>query len=270
MLKTERLEKILAKIQEQHTISVGDLSACFDVSEITIRRDLDDLYDMGKIMRVRGGAQRLGPNSPEPPVIHRQIEQVVEKEAIARKALEFISDGETIALESGSTTLALARALAAQKWQILQVVTNSITILNALVRVPGICVTFIGGFVDPNELCTYGALTEEALRHLHVQKLFCGCRGLDPKFGRSNEIQTGIEIGTVRAFVASSCQVFVLADHTKFGKVFSLQLLTTSEINTLITTEIAPQNSLEEIQKQGVKIVKAPLPRSEPEEHPVN
>lgn len=260
MLKSERQEKILAKILEKSTISVADLSACFDVSEITIRRDLDDLYRMGKIQRVRGGAQRLGPNSHEPPVIHRQMEQVAEKEAIARKALEFINDGETIALESGSTTLALARLLSSHKWQSLQVVTNSITILNQLLHVPGVRIAFIGGFVDQNEMCTFGKLTEEALSHLHIHKYFCGCRGLDPKFGRSNEIQSGIEIGTVRAFVASSSEVFVLADHTKFGRIFPLQLLAISDIDTLITTELTPQTMLEEIQQQGVRVVKAVLP----------
>lgn len=259
MLKPERQERILAKIQEVQTASVADLAVCLAVSEITIRRDLDELHRLGKIQRVRGGAQRLGPNTPEPPVIHRQMEQVAEKEAIARKALEFIQDGETIALESGSTTLALTHAITTRKWQNLQVITNSIPILNLLSQTPGIRLVFIGGFVDANEMCTYGQLAEEALGRLRIHKYFCGCRALDARFGRSNEIQSGIEIGTVRAFLASSNQVFVLSDHTKFGKVYPLQLLAIPEINVLITTELAPQSELDAIAAQNVMIIKAPL-----------
>lgn len=260
MLKTERQEKILAEISEKNTISITDLTANFDVSEITIRRDLDDLDRLGKIQRIRGGARRLGLNTAEPPVIHRQLEQVDEKEAIAAKALEFIHDGEIIALESGSTTLWLARAISRRAWQNLQVVTNSITILNLLLAQPGIRMIFLGGFADSNEMCTYGKLTEEALSHLHIDKYFCGCRGLDPHFGRSNEIQTGIEIGTVRAYAAAANQIFVLADHTKFGRVFALQLLPTSGMDVIVTTTLTPAEYLQEITSLGKQVIIARLP----------
>ncbi|MEA4910282.1 MAG: DeoR/GlpR family DNA-binding transcription regulator [Anaerolineaceae bacterium] len=257
--KITRQEEILACFSQDGIISISSLSAQFGVSEITIRRDLLDLERKGKIERVRGGARIARSHSYEPPVVHRQMEQVAEKEAIALGARDLIRDGETIALESGSTAQALAKAISQKKWQQLQVVTNSLLTVNLLISVPGIQTTFIGGFVDPNEMCTYGKLAEEVLGRLHVDKYFCGCRGITPSFGRSNEIQTGIEVGTVKAFAKAAGQIIVLADHTKFGKTFSLQLLDISEIDTIITTDQAPREMLEEIQRLGVHILGSSL-----------
>ncbi|NMB88861.1 MAG: DeoR/GlpR transcriptional regulator, partial [Chloroflexi bacterium] len=154
--KITRQEEILACFSQDGIISISSLSAQFGVSEITIRRDLLDLERKGKIERVRGGARIARSHSYEPPVVHRQMEQVAEKEAIALGARDLIRDGETIALESGSTAQALAKAISQKKWQQLQVVTNSLLTVNLLISVPGIQTTFIGGFVDPNEMCTYG------------------------------------------------------------------------------------------------------------------
>jgi len=255
MLKTERQKKIIHEIENKEVVSVADLTTNLQVSEITIRRDLDELEKLGKIQRVRGGARSNDPALSEPPVVQRQLDQVVEKEAIAARALDFIQDGETIALESGSTTMALARKIAAQKWQNLQVVTNSVLLLNLLLRVRGINMAFVGGFVDANELCSYGKLTEEALSHFHIEKYFCGCRGLDLRFGRTNEFQTGIEIGTVRAFAMASDKIFTLVDHTKFGRQYPLQLLPLADIDVVITSTKAPSEILNGLKERGIEVI---------------
>ena len=255
MLKSERQRKIIHEIEHNDIVTVIDLTRNLKVSEITIRRDLDELESIGKIQRVRGGARLNDATGSEPPVVHRQQEQIKEKEAITAKAVTYIQDGDTLALESGSTAMMLARKIASQKWQNLQVVTNSVLILNLLLRVRGINMAFIGGFVDANELCTYGKMTEEALSHFHIDKYFCGCRGFDLRMGRTNEFQTGVEIGTVRSFATASDQIFTLVDHTKFGRKFPLQLLPISEIDYVITSNKVPQSILDELKQLGIKVI---------------
>lgn len=255
MLKSERQRKIIRQIEQNDVVTVLDLTKNLKVSEITIRRDLDELERVGKIQRVRGGARLNGAADNEPPVVHRQQEQVKEKEAIAAKAVTYIQDGDTIALESGSTAMILARKIASFEWQNLQIVTNSVLILDLLLRVRGINMAFVGGFVDANEMCTYGKLTEEALSHFHIDKYFCSCRGFDLRVGRTNAFQTGVEVGTVRSFAAASDQIFTMADHTKFGRKFPLQLLPISEIDTVITSTKVSQAILDELKQLGIEVI---------------
>ncbi len=114
MLKEERHDKIVKEVLKRGPVSVTDLAASLHVSEITVRRDLDDLDRGGYLKRIRGGAQPLSPREPEPPILQRQLCQVKEKQAIGAAAAELVKEGDVIALEAGSTTIELARALAAR------------------------------------------------------------------------------------------------------------------------------------------------------------
>lgn len=264
MLKQERQAKIISQIRLNRTATVTQLSEILNVSEITIRRDLDELADSEKIQRIHGGGALLQSDEREPPILHRQNEQAIEKEAIARQALNFFKNGDTIGIESGSTTLAMARLIARQAWDNLHIVTNSIPILNLLLPFPGIHVMFLGGMINPSELCSNCNPTDAMLKHIHIDTYFCGCRGLHPNFGRSNEMQNGIEIGTVRSFVSASDRIVVLADHTKFSKTFPLQLLQITEIDIVITSKLAPNKVLDDIREQGVIVEIAPQPKDLP------
>ncbi len=240
-------------------VSVAELKQIFDVSEITIRRDLDNLEHEGFLHRVHGGARIAARSHPEPPVLLRQKEHVEEKEAISELAFELIQDGDVIALESGSTTIALARKIAEKRWENLQVITNNFEIQKVLRNASNIQLMFVGGFVDQQEMCTYGELAEAALKSLRVRKYFCGCRGIDPEFGRSNNIQTGFEIGTVRAFAEISDQIILLADHTKFGLTFALQMLPIDQIDVIITSDHTPVEVLSRFEAKGIRIRVAEL-----------
>ena len=259
-MKLERQEKILSQIVQDRMVSVSRLSELFKVSEITIRRDLDELTRSGKIQRVHGGGGLPESPEPEPPILQRQSEQLTEKEAIARLAFTYICDGNTIGLEAGSTTLNLARLIAAHQWDNLNVVTNSVPILNLLVPVKGISLMFVGGLINSSELCSNFSPSDEMLKHIHIDTYICGCRGLHPSFGRSNDVQSGIEIRTVHAFAAASDQIIVMADHTKFSKIFPVQLLPITEMDVVITSNLAPENMQAEIRQQGVVVEIAEVP----------
>ena len=259
MLKTERQDAIVAEVWRRGTVSVADLAARLGVSEITIRRDIDELGALGRLQRIRGGARRLMPRDPEPPAVQRQAECAEEKRAIGLAALGLVHDGDVIAIESGSTTLELARAIAGRAWRLLQVVTNSFTVLNELLRVPGVQVVFAGGAVNADEMGTYGALAEETLKRLNIDRLFLSCRAIDPRTGLSNDLQAGRMVGVERAFVAASRQVIVLADHTKFGRVFLMQIVPATDIDIVVTDDLTSPDVLEELSRQDTQVVVAPV-----------
>jgi DeoR/GlpR family transcriptional regulator of sugar metabolism len=257
MMKSERQDEILREVKRARTATVPVLADLLGVSEITVRRDLDDLARAGLLERVRGGARLHSPRGPEPPVVQRQVSQVEEKQAIGQAAVDLVMDGDAIALESGSTVLEMARCLARRPWAHLQVVTNSFRILEELIHVPGIQLVFIGGLVSRDELGTFGVLAEDMLKNIRVNKLFLGCRGIDPHIGLMNDLGAEIEVATVRAMAASTEQVIALADHSKFGHSFFLRTLPISAVDVIVTDSQTPNSILEELRKQDIRIVLA-------------
>ena len=263
MLKSERQDAIVAEVWRRGIASVADLAALLGVSEITVRRDMDELGAAGRVQRIRGGARPLMPRDHEPPVVQRQAEQAEEKRAIGLAALELVHDGDVIGIESGSTSLELARALAGRTWRWLQVVTNSFTVLGELLRVPGVHLVFVGGSVNSDEMGTCGTLAEDTLKRINIDKLFISCRGIDPRAGVTNDLQAEPVVGVERAFVAAARQVIVLADHTKFGRVFLLQIVPTNEIDAIVTGCPTPSEILQEFGKQDTRVIVAPLQSQE-------
>ena len=254
-LKSVRQDSILKEVLRRGPVSIGDLAAFLKVSEITVRRDLDELHANGLLERVRGGARTLNPRDPEPPIVTRLLSQAAEKQAIGQAAVELISDGDVIALESGSTTLEFARAIARHSWQNLQVVTNSLLISEILMRVPGVQLVFIGGYFKPEEMCTFGVLAEDMLARMRFNKLFIGCRGIDPEGGLTTDLQSETEVFTVRAMAAAAGQVTVLADHTKFGHTFLLRALPISKVDTIITDAFTPETILDKLRKHDTQVI---------------
>jgi DeoR/GlpR family transcriptional regulator of sugar metabolism len=257
-LKSERQDSILKEVLRRGPVSIPDLAVFLDVSEITVRRDLDDLHANGLLERVRGGARPLSIRGPEPPVIQRAELQTSEKQAIGQAAINLIADGDVIALESGSTTLEFARAIARHSWQNLQVVTNGFLISEILMRVPGVQLVCIGGYFKPEEMCTLGVLAEDMLSRMRFNKLFIGCRGIDPEGGITTDLQSETEVFTVRAMAAASDQVIILADHTKFNHTFLLRALPIAKVDIVITDPITPDNILEKLRKQDIQVIVIP------------
>jgi DeoR/GlpR family transcriptional regulator of sugar metabolism len=257
-LKSERQDSILKEVLRRGPVSITDLAAFLDVSEITVRRDLDDLHANGLLERVRGGARPLSIRGPEPPVIQRAELQTSEKQAIGQAAINLIADGDVIVIESGSTTLEFARAIARRTWKNLQVATNGFLVSEILMRVPGVQLICIGGYFKPEEMCTVGVLAEDMLGRMRFNKLFIGCRGIDPEGGITTDLQSETEVFTVRAMAAASDQVIILADHTKFNHTFLLRALPITKVDIVITDPITPENILEKLRKQDIQVVVIP------------
>lgn len=259
-----RRERIRQTIAARREASVSDLSRLLGVSPSTIRRDLERLRQEGLLERHHGGATapNVPPSPPELPIFQRTAQQAAEKRAIGLAAAELVQDGSVIGIESGSTSLELARALAQRSWQSLHVVTNSFAVVNELVRAPGVHMVFVGGSVNPGEMGTFGSMAEEMLRRVNIDRLFMTCRGLDPRAGLSNDSSAESTLSAERALVRSSREVIVLADHTKFGRVFPLQSVPVADLNTVITDSLAPGELVEELRRQGVQVIVAAVPEA--------
>lgn len=233
MLVTERRERILAAARERGAASVAELAAALQVSEMTVRRDIDQLADEGVVERVRGGMRlRAGHRPSTAPAVS------AERRAIAEAAATMIEPGMAIGIAGGATGLALARAV--RDVADLTVVTNSLSVAD-LFSPPERAdapytqtVVLTGGVRTPAESLV-GPVAVRALEHLHCDLVFLDAHGLDVHAGITT--MNLLEAETSRAFMATAREVIVLADHTRWGVVGLTTIADLSDIDRLITDD---------------------------------
>ena len=247
----ERQAALLHFIQQQTRATVSELSAHFDVSVATVRRDLDALTERGDVARFHGGAMARQQAPPEQPVLERSREQADEKQRIARAAANFIENGDTIFLGSGTTVLEVAKRL--QHRQALTVITNSVLVVNELADAPGVAVISLGGMVRSSEMSMIGHLTEQALGEVRAQKIIMGIRALDIEQGLTNDYLP--ETMTDRAILSQGGTVIIVADHSKCGRVATAFLAPLSAIDVLVTDAAAPQEFIAAAKETGVDVL---------------
>jgi DeoR family transcriptional regulator of aga operon len=251
LLSTNRHQQILDFVRDHKQATVAQLSQLVDVSETTIRRDLDKLQSMGQVSRVHGGAIALKRADPEPPALQRMDENAEAKKGIGIAAASLIQNGETIFLGSGTTTLQVAASLPDDGS--LTVVTNSLTILNALAGRPNVTLIVLGGLFRYSELSMIGHITERAMEELRADKVIMGIRAINPQDGLTNDSLS--EAMTDRAIVNLGRQVIVVADHTKFGRVSTVLVAPISAVDVIVTDSQAPADQLETIRSAGVEVI---------------
>jgi DeoR/GlpR family transcriptional regulator of sugar metabolism len=257
-LKPERQESIVNEVVYRGSVTVAELAKQLNVSEITIRRDLDELAKSGVINRVRGGAMHRSPKGPEPPVVQRELAQLEEKTAIGQAAISLIDDGDVIAILSGSTPIELVRSIKRRNWENLLVITNGIMMVQELLHNPGVQIAVIGGAINQDEMGTFGVMAVDMVKNIHLHKLFTGCRGIDPVIGTSNDMNAEAEVALVQALAMNSDQVIVMADHTKLGHRFLLTTIWIEDVDVLVTDNKAPESMLERFHNEDVKVIIAP------------
>jgi DeoR/GlpR family transcriptional regulator of sugar metabolism len=253
MLAQERRQHIFKAIEASGVASVRDLAQRFDVSMITIMRDLQELEQEGLIRRVHGGAISVRGASYEPPFSARESQLSPEKQRIALKAVELVTDGDSIILDVGTTTLEIARALKGKR-NLTVLVTNLRAALE-LASQPAIQVIVIGGKLRSSELSMIGHLAEQTLRTFQVDKAFIGVGGVTVSHGLT-EFNFD-EAGTKRTMIERARQAIVVADHTKFGKIMLTQVAPLSDISLLITGSELDEDQKHELEEAGVALLLA-------------
>jgi len=253
MYKEERLHAIMRCLEESGQVNVIELGEKFQVSEMTIRRDLNQLEKDGWIERTHGGAilsirqkYRI-----EPPTFGRMTMMAEEKQLIAEEVCRLVGKDEMIFLGSGTSTLYVARELLNR--EDITIVTNSLPILHELSMNGKMTVIAVGGFLRRKELSMIGHFADTILSDLNVNKVIMGMQGIHPKYGLTCDHPQ--ELITDRTILGISDNVIVVADHTKIGHVATSRTAPVTSVSTIITSDEADKTLVKEIKKLGVEVI---------------
>jgi len=253
----ERQQHIARSVEEHGRVRVTDLAERFDVSEVTIRKDLRVLETEGRVVRAHGGALAPSRSQPERAFEVRERLERIEKERIGAAAAALVIDGESIALDASTTALAMARHLKARgRWVHLTVITNGLRIASELAGYRGITVAMPGGFVRSEAMSVVGPLGSGLLEQVNIQKAFMGGAGYTVETGLSDA--TDEEAQIKRLIVAAATEVVALIDHTKWGRAAFATFCPTESLTTVVTDEEAPVGIANQLRQRGVVVLVAP------------
>ena len=216
LLVEERRRRILELLDQQERVTVEELVARYGVSAVTIRGDLDSLAEMGAVIRSHGGALKRGETPEDVPITVKETLHHAEKVRIGHAAALTIREGETIMLDSGTTTAEIARQIRFLKLKSLNVITNALNIAMEIASLPHVRLIMIGGILRQMSYSLSGPPAEQALRGLHADRLFLAVDGLDPEIGLMTPDVLEAQLNAV--MIQVSREVVVVADSSKFQR----------------------------------------------------
>ena len=250
MLLEDRHLSILEILESQGAVILSDLVDRFGVSEMTIRRDLDTLEGRGLLRRVRGGAVSSRGRSYEPPFLTRSSKKKAEKQRIAKVAAGMIQDGDSIALDVGTTTLAIAEQLSNKRN--LTILTASLYVANLLAQHPDIRIILAGGILRPIELSLVGHLAEQAFRELYVDKLFLGVGGIDFQAGLT---EFNLEDALVkRVAIRNAKEIIAVVDSSKFGQIAFAEIAPLNVLSCVISDTELDSEICDRLKNEGIDV----------------
>lgn len=250
LMAEERRQKILALMQSEGRVIVGNLSKVFGVSQITIRKDLDSLQQRGLVQRNHGGA--LPPTSSalfDPSLQEKQKQHAPQKQRIAAAAAAMVTDGSCIMLDSGTTTAAIAHAL--RKFSGLTIITNSINIA-AEFGATNFEVIVTGGSLRKNSFSLVGPIAEDVIKEMHADILFLGVDGFDLEIGLTTP--NILEARVNRAMVASARKVVAVCDSTKFSHRSLSRIVPVTALHHVITDISLPTSMAEALRSLNIEV----------------
>jgi len=247
-LNQTRRNKIVELLEEKGALTNDEMMSQFGISIETVRRDLDYLEKRGLLERVYGGAIKRKFMSVEPNYVSREKKNEKEKLAVATKAVEFVSDNDTVFFDIGTTVLYLASAIANKN---INGFTNSLRTAIAISENGG-KVNIPGGELRSGEYALSGSIAEENMKRFNIDKAFIGVGGITES-GITDFISD--EACLRKQVIDNADKVIALCDYSKFGVRAMCNVCKITDIDVLITDDKAPKKILKEIEKQGVKVV---------------
>ena len=234
-------------------MQIPALAEQFRVSTQTLRKDLNSLDEKGICTRSSGGAiLRRGALSPTEQAIDvKRALYADEKMRIGKTAAALIEDDESVLLDSGTTTLQVARHIAPAA--ALVVVTNDVGIMNELVTRESVQLVFLGGTLRRKNLSFYGTQTERTLQDMHVDKLFLAADGFDIEKGITTHFEPEALLNRLMCRAAS--EIIVVADSSKFGRICLHKILEPAGIAKLVTDAGIPESAREALTRVGVEVI---------------
>ena len=250
LLLEERRRRICELLREEGRVTVEALATRFGTSQVTIRADLSTLESSGALTRTHGGA--LSVPDTDQPLNVKQLRHRAEKLRIAAAAAALIEDGETIVLDSGTTTAEIARRIRTLELKSINVITNALNIAALLIDVPSVRLIVPGGFLRRESNSLAGPMAETALASLQANRLYLGADAVDPQLGVMTPHLAEAELNA--KMIAISQQVVVVADSSKFMRRNISLIARVEQLHLLITDRAAPAEAVEHLRQRGVEV----------------
>lgn len=248
----ERRASILRMLEQKEEVSVVELSRETGISEVTIRKDLTILQSRHLLLRTRGGAMRQPVDNPneDTAISKKKMFNFKEKERIGIEAAKMIKEGDFIMLDSGTTTLEIARHL--DKFRDLRILTNSMNIATELMVYKRFDVTLLGGNVRVNSHSMVGPLALNVLRNFSRYKLFLGV----DSFSIENGVSTpNLEEAMLNQIMIQQAEkVIAVFDSSKFNKRSFVHIADANEIDCIITDQAIPTGMISKLKAAGIEI----------------
>ena len=252
MLALERQKRIIETLNADGSVLVSKLSEELDVTEETIRRDLEKLEKQEALIRTHGGAIPVDENVYELSLEKRKSTNTEVKEKIAKAAVKFINPWDTVFLDASTTTFYMAKEI--KRMQNVTVITNSVRIINELSGLKDIKVIGIGGLLSQNQSFV-GSLAEDTIKaNYFANKMFFSSKGLieeDVWVLESNEHECAIK----QKMIENSTERYFMCDKTKIGRVGFVKLAPFSKLNYFISDYKPNEKWMERFNDESVKVV---------------
>ncbi|MCZ7543302.1 MAG: DeoR/GlpR family DNA-binding transcription regulator [Anaerolineae bacterium] len=251
LMAAERRARITEFVVQQGSVRVSELSALFQVSEVTIRNDLDLLHKQGSLIRDHGGAIAEIHATAFIDFARRTRENLAEKQRIGRAAALLVQPDETIIMDAGTTVMEMARSLSSDLS--LTVVTNGLNVASRMGMSSNAHVILLGGCFNRETISTLGTETERELDNVRVQRVFLGTHAMDIASGLTD---TAIEVAHVkRRMVEAAREVILLADSSKWGRIAFAKTIPFSEVDIMITDAGLPDQAQKTLRSLGVELI---------------
>lgn len=251
MFALERQKIILEKLNLDGAVWVSKLSTELGVTEETIRRDLEKLENQEVLVRTHGGAVPINESSYELSLEKRKQTNLAAKEKLAKTAAEYIMPGDTIFLDSSTTTFYIAKEI--KKLKNITVISNSLRVINELSNVENIKTIAVGGVVSNNQSLV-GYLAENSIKcNFFAMKFFFSSKGITPEAGimESNDQECAIK----QQMLANSTEKYYLCDASKIGRIGFYKLLPIEDIDYIITEAKLGNEYVDKFNEFGVKYI---------------
>jgi DeoR/GlpR family transcriptional regulator of sugar metabolism len=251
MLAIERKNEILTILQKEHRVLVSELSQKYDVTEETIRRDLEKLEREGFVKKTYGGAVLNKNTSLDLPLRIREKTNRKEKLVIAKKVASLIEEGDSLMMDSSSTSLMIARNI--KQMKNITVITNSVEVLIELSGSKGITVISTGGFLRDASLSLVGKNAEKMLANFNVDKAILSCKGVDLMKGVTDSNEADAEVKNIMRSCAK--QTILAVDSSKFDNVSFIKVMDLSSGDIIVTDGVEDQRWKEFFEANNITVL---------------
>ena len=250
-----RRAKILEELEFKGEVLVRELSKMFKISEVTIRNDLYQLEKQNMLIRARGGAIKIKYHmmGADSSLSDKQKEFQKEKQLITKEAIKLIEDGDTIVLDSGTTTTEIAKNL--EGFKNLTIITNALNIAIILSEYEGFNIFMPGGFLRKKSLSLVGVLANENFEKFYCDKLFLGVDGFDTTHGLSTPDSEEAHLNQIMTKIAK--KVIVVTDSRKFERRRFAYIGPITDINVVITDSGIKEEDKRRLENSGVEVIVA-------------